>query len=132
MPNFTLRFFPKDVFLSLGGYDENLVVGEDVILKFKWLCRGLKMKRCKYVIAHFATEGIKSQFLKKYYYGKTFRDFQLEAKKVNLSLDREYTSTGLFYIRHLFRFKDYSARFAFGFLIVKFFENIGLLLGHFV
>jgi glycosyltransferase involved in cell wall biosynthesis len=131
VPNFVPRFFSKEIFNQMGGYDESLVVGEDVILKFRWLNQGRKMMSCGYPIAHYATEGLTNIFLKKYCYGKTVRAFDEAAKEVGLAVRNVYVFTGIQYLRHLFKFREYG-RFIFGFTIVKLIESLGLFTSYLI
>lgn len=130
IPNSALRFCVKDVFGTVGGYDEDMLVGEDVIFGLKCLESGLRIGRCKYPLLHYGTEGLKSIFLKKYAYGKTFKRFEDRTKKFNLTPGREYAKVGVFYLRHLFRFKNYS-KYIPGFFLVKLVEVLGLMVGNF-
>jgi glycosyltransferase involved in cell wall biosynthesis len=129
IPNSALRFYRKTVFSSVGGYDEDILVGEDVVFGLKCLNFGFKVGRCKCFIMHYGAEGLKNIFLKKYYYGKTFRRYRERAKEISPS--RDYIKTGVFYLVHLFDFKNYS-RYLPGFLVAKLMEILGLLLGNIV
>jgi glycosyltransferase involved in cell wall biosynthesis len=129
VPNFVPRFFFKETFNQMGGYDESLVVGEDVILKFRWLNQGRKIMSCGYPIAHYATEGLTNIFLKKYDYGKTVRAFDAAAKEVGLAVGNVYVFTGIQYLHYLFKFRE-CGRFIFGFAMVKLVETLGLFAGY--
>ena len=66
------RFFVKEVFLKLGGFDEKLVCGEDFQFFQKFTAAGYKVGKIKSKILHF--EDIPSTyhvFVKAYNYGKT-------------------------------------------------------------
>lgn len=74
------RFFRKDIFLKLGGYDENLYAGEDWDLTNRLRDDGYKIGRSKSFLEH--DEGRLSFFgssKKKKYYSKNF--FEVYAKK---------------------------------------------------
>jgi glycosyltransferase involved in cell wall biosynthesis len=131
MSNATIRFCTKSVFKAAGKYDEDLVMGEDVIFALNCISRGFRIGRCKNPILHFGTEGLGHIFAKKYQYGKTMKIYIKKAKSLGFSVRHKYLLTGLFYLRHLFKFKIYCARYLFGFIIVKIVENIGLSLGYF-
>jgi glycosyltransferase involved in cell wall biosynthesis len=133
IPNSALRFYHKTVFYSIGGYDEDILVGEDVIFGLKCLNSGFKVGRCKYLILHYGVEGLKNIFLKKYYYGKTFRRYMERTKKHASSKYPfiDYIKTGSFYLMHLFDFKNYG-RYIPGFLMAKLMEILGLLFGNIV
>jgi len=65
-------FFKKEVFNSVGGFDENLVVGEDFDLSRRVEKAGYKIRRCKTEIKHHEGElSMKKIMLKACYYGKT-------------------------------------------------------------
>ncbi|MCW3998718.1 MAG: glycosyltransferase [Candidatus Bathyarchaeota archaeon] len=128
--NYTLRFISKEGFLTSEGFNENLVLGEDVILKFDWLKRGKKFNKSNYVIIHYPTEGIRKIFQKKFLYGKTAMLFNKQAQELGLALDKVYTTTGIFYIQNLFRFPEYCARYILGFMFIKVLENTALILGY--
>lgn len=66
------RFFKKTVFKSIGGFDENLVSGEDFDLGKRTELAGYKIGRCQAKIIHHEKEmSLKKLILKTYYYGKT-------------------------------------------------------------
>jgi len=74
------RFFKKDIFIKLGGYDENLYAGEDWDLTNRFKDGGYKIGRTKNFLEH--DEGRLSFFgssKKKKYYSKNF--FDVYAKK---------------------------------------------------
>lgn len=74
------RFFQKDAYLSLGGYDDNLYAGEDWDLTIRVRKSGGKISRAKLFLEH--DEGAMNLFgssLKKKYYAKNF--FEIYAKK---------------------------------------------------
>jgi len=70
------RFFRKEVFCSVGGYDENLVSGEDFDLRARIEKAGYKIERCKAEIRHLEGElSMKRLVLKVYHYGKTLPSY---------------------------------------------------------
>ena len=74
------RFFDKEVFLKIGGFDENLFAGEDWDLTARLRDKGYKISRVKSLLKH--DEGRLSFFGssgKKRYYSKNF--FEVYAKK---------------------------------------------------
>jgi len=129
IPNSQLRFYTKEVFNIVKGYDQDILIGEDVLFGLKCLKFRFRVGRCKYPILHYGVEGLRNIFLKKYYYGKTFRRYRERTKEISPS--RDYINTGLFYFVHLFDFKNYG-RYIPGFLVVKLMEILGLLLGNIV
>jgi glycosyltransferase involved in cell wall biosynthesis len=130
IPNSALRFYSKTVFDKLNGYEENLVFGEDNIQALKCYQYGFKVIRCKYYLLHYATEGFRNIFLKKYSYGKTIKRFQIKAQEFDFQLSYTLIKTGLFYLKNLFQFPSYG-RYIPGFFLIKFVEIAGLLLGRY-
>lgn len=129
IPNSSLRFYTKKVFEIVRGYDEDLLIGEDVIFAAKCLRRGFKIGRCKLPVLHFGTEGLKNIFVKKYVYGKTYKRYKEKYRELySVSSNTKYIQVGLFYVRHLFKFKE-LAKYIPGFLVVKLVEMLGLFLG---
>jgi len=144
IPNSALRFCTQDVFRAIGGQDEDLLLGEDIIFGLKCLEQGFKIGRCKYALLHYGTEGLKNIFLKKYSYGTTFERSADKMEKFDLSFRIkhgfgrpfhiisfrvEYFKIGLFYLRYLFQFKEY-ARYIPGFFLTKLIEMSGRILGY--
>jgi glycosyltransferase involved in cell wall biosynthesis len=133
IPNSALRFYRKIVFQNVGGYDEDILVGEDIVFALKCLNAGFKVSRCKSFILHYGTEGLKNIFLKKYYYGKTFGRYRERVREISpvesYSPLRSYIKTGVFYLLHLFYYKNLG-RYILGFVVVKLIETLGLLLGY--
>jgi len=70
------RFFKKEVFLSIGKYDEKLSFGEDSDLYLRIKRNGYKIMRAKSKIKHNeGTLTLKKIVSKAYYYGKTIPVF---------------------------------------------------------
>ena len=70
------RFIQKKVFVQVGGYDENMVSGEDWDLKRRLVQNGVEIARINAKILH--NEGkltLKKTLAKKFYYGKKIRNF---------------------------------------------------------
>ena len=70
------RFFDKEVFWEIGGYDEEMVSGEDWDLSQKVKTAGYKISRIDSLIKHH--EGRLSLLItmrKKYYYAKNIRNY---------------------------------------------------------
>jgi len=136
IPNSQLRLYTKEVFNIVKGYDQDVLVGEDVLFGLKCLKFRFKVDRCKYPILHYGIEGLRNIFLKKYYYGKTFRRSKERAREIapsELFPFKDYINikTGVFYLVHLFDFKNYD-RYIPGFLVVKLTEMLGILFGNIV
>lgn len=114
------RFFPKSVFVELGGFDSKMVSGEDWYLTKKVRAQGYAVKRIKSYIHHY--EG-KLSYLgsikKKYYYAK--KADQYIEKGVGGPLDILKFVFRPAYFRH---WKKLLSRphYSFGFMFLKFSE----------
>ena len=65
------RFFKKEVFQSVGGYDNNLITGEDFELTHRVYKAGFLIERCNAIIKHHEENlSLKHLIKKVYYYGK--------------------------------------------------------------
>ena len=65
------RFFKKEVYISIGGYDGNLVLGEDFELTHRLRRAGFAIGRCEAKIRHHEENvSLKGLTAKLYYYGK--------------------------------------------------------------
>jgi glycosyltransferase involved in cell wall biosynthesis len=76
------RFFKKDTFLKLEGFDEKLVCGEDFHFIQKFTAAGYKVGKIKFKILHF--ENLPSTYnvgVKAYKYGKTLPNLIEKASK---------------------------------------------------
>jgi len=70
------RFFRKRIFFSVGGYDENLVFGEDFDLNRRVEMAGYRIGRVKTEIRHYEGRlSMKKIVLKTYHYGKSLPTF---------------------------------------------------------
>jgi glycosyltransferase involved in cell wall biosynthesis len=129
IPNSMVRFCTKTVFQMVKGYDENLLIGEDVIFTLKCIRHKFRIDRCKRLIFHYATEVFKDIFTKKYVYGRTYKNYKEAYKKFySPSPSKMYAEVGIFYLKNLFKFKK-LAKYIPGFLFVKLIEMLGLILG---
>jgi glycosyltransferase involved in cell wall biosynthesis len=76
------RFFVKDAFLKLGGFDEKLVCGEDFHFFQKFTAAGYKVRKISSKILHFENlPSIYNVFVKAYNYGKTLPNLIEKASK---------------------------------------------------
>ena len=74
--NVAARFFRKDVFEAVGGFDENLVAGEDYDIHNRLLEKGFKIGRIESQEIHIGEPGSLWEIAKKhYYYGQTIGRF---------------------------------------------------------
>ena len=70
------RFFDKDVFWEIGGYDEEMVSGEDWDLSQKVKTAGYKISRIDSLIKHHEGRlSLLKTMQKKYYYAKHIRNY---------------------------------------------------------
>jgi len=75
------RFFKRDAFVKVGGYDENLVAAEDWDLSIRLQKNGCLFSRTKSFIKH--NEGrlsLQGTIAKKYKYGKSINRYMLKHK----------------------------------------------------
>jgi len=74
--NIAARFFRKDVFEAVGGFNESLVAAEDYDLHNRLLEKGFKIGRIQAQEIHIGEPKSLSEIVKKhYYYGKTIGEF---------------------------------------------------------
>ncbi|MFQ5911017.1 MAG: glycosyltransferase family 2 protein [Thermoplasmata archaeon] len=69
------RFFDKEVFLQLGGYNEDLVYGEDKDLQRRALNQGVKIARTTSVLYHIDKAPLRARTLKFLYYGRHISNY---------------------------------------------------------
>ncbi len=70
------RFIRRECFFDVGGFDEELVVGEDVDLHRRLLEVGFRIKRVEAVEWHIGEpETFRELVLRNYYYGKALRGY---------------------------------------------------------
>jgi len=63
------RFILRRDYLKVGGYDDELIVGEDFDLHEKLVAAGVKISRVKSVIKHHEVRGFGEMLAKHFYYG---------------------------------------------------------------
>jgi glycosyltransferase involved in cell wall biosynthesis len=74
--NVAARFFKKEVFEAIGGFNESLVAGEDYDLHNRLLEKGFRIGRIKAQDIHIGEPKSLWEIAKKhYYYGKTIGEF---------------------------------------------------------
>src|SRR3989338_731915 len=118
------RFFDKEVFLSIGGYNEKLIASEDWNLADRLGQNATKVGRISTFINH--NEGrisLLSSFRKKFYYGTNIKYYF----QASLSPKR-YTIFRQSYIRNWKKFV-LQPHLGLGFLVLKTFETLGGFLG---
>jgi glycosyltransferase involved in cell wall biosynthesis len=91
------RFFRREVFEFIGGYDESLVIGEDFELTQRIRTVGFTINRCKARIRHHEEHlSLRRIVSKSYYYGKTLPTFAKKAPSLALR-----TSSPVHFLRNL-------------------------------
>ncbi|MDH5770135.1 MAG: glycosyltransferase [Candidatus Bathyarchaeota archaeon] len=74
--NVAARFWKKEVFLALGGFDECLVAGDDYDLHNRLVKNGFKIGRIKAGETHIGEPKTLAEIVRtNYYYGKNIRSF---------------------------------------------------------
>ena len=74
--NVAARFWRRDVFLSLGGFDEKLVAAEDYDLHDRLVRAGFKIGRIRSCEIHLGEpKTLYEVFRKHYYYGRSLREY---------------------------------------------------------
>lgn len=74
--NVAARFWKKKVFLYIGGFDENLVAGDDYDLHNRLLENGFRIGRIKAEETHVGEPKTLAEVIRKhYYYGKNIENF---------------------------------------------------------
>lgn len=128
------RFFRKTVFNRIGGFDENLVSGEDFDLGRRTELAGYKIERCRAKIKHHEQEmSLEKLVLKTYYYGKTLPSYVRKnpslsiktscpihiAKNLKMLRKKPKTFTQLLFIK-LIEYTTYAAGFLSNLLNMQF------------
>lgn len=76
------RFFKKEVFESVGGYDSQLEAGEDWDLNQRIRKAGYRIGRINAFIRHYEGKlSLRETMSKKYHYGKTLKRYQVKHPK---------------------------------------------------
>lgn len=102
------RFFKKEVFQSVGGYDNNLVTGEDFELAQRVYKAGFLVERCNATIRHREENlSLKKLVKKVFYYGETLPIYI--RKEPTLALK---TSSPIRFLRHISFLRNQPIQFA--------------------
>ena len=118
------RFFRKNVFDDIGGFDENLIFGEENDLTIRVRERGYKIVRITTPLLHH--EGsINSVILRKYYYGKTF--FKYVRKQRSMALI-QFNPVRFGWIKNIDRLKKQPILLM-GMFIQRFIATLMVILG---
>lgn len=118
------RFFKKEVFQSVGGYDDNLVTGEDFELTQRVYRAGFLMERCSAIIKHHEENLSLRQLVKKvYYYGKKLPAYI--RKEPHLALK---TSSPIHLFKHISLWRKHPIHFT-GLCLLKLVEYFAYFAG---
>jgi len=117
------RFLKKEVFEFIGGYDENLVLGEDFELTQRIRNAGFTIGRCKAVIRHHENLSLKKLTAKLYYYGKTLPIYLKKEPLLTLK-----TSSPIRFVKNLSQLKKQPIYFT-GLCTLKLVEYAAYLTG---
>lgn len=120
------RFFKKDAFLKIGGFDEKLVCGEDFDLFQRFKNAGYKTEKTTFPISHFEdTYSLGQIMLKAYYYG---RSLPALIKKNPKNVVRRYGKIRLASVKNTGMLIK-NPQFFIGFVSVKVFESAAYISG---
>lgn len=120
------RFFRKEVFEFIGGYDENLVIGEDFELTQRLRNAEFSIGRCEAIIKHHEENiSLKKLVTKLYYYGKTLPIYARKEPSLILK-----TSSPIHFIKNLTLLKKQPIYFT-GLCSLKLVEYVAYLVGAF-
>jgi glycosyltransferase involved in cell wall biosynthesis len=118
------RFFKKDVFQSVGGYDNNLVTGEDFELAQRIYKAGFLVERCNAMIWHREENlSLKSLVKKVFYYGETFLTY---VKKEPILAFK--TSSPIRFLKHISLLRNQPIQFV-GLCLLKLVEYLAYVAG---
>jgi len=118
------RLFKRSVFDFLGGYSEDLVIGEDFELAHRLRKCGFQIGRIKSIIKHHEENvSMKKLTAKLYYYGKTLPNYVRKAPSLTVK-----TSSPIRFFRNLSLLKQQPTCFA-GLCSLKFVEYSAYLTG---
>ena len=118
------RFLKKEVFESIGGYDENLVIGEDFELTQRLRNAGFMIGRCEAIIKHHEENlSMKKLTAKLYYYGKTLPIYLKKEPLLTLK-----TSSPIRFVKNLSQLKKQPIYFI-GLCTLKLVEYAAYLTG---
>lgn len=124
--NIGARFMRKEVFESVGGFDEALVAAEDYDLHNKLLEKGFKIGRIRAQEIHIGEPKTLGEIVRKhYYYGKTIQNY---IKKNPQRSKRQLSPARLGYFNHRSQFVK-NPTLAAGFIIYQFVRYFSTTIG---
>ncbi|MGB9714459.1 MAG: galactosyltransferase-related protein [Candidatus Bathyarchaeales archaeon] len=118
------RFFKKDVFQLVGGYDNNLVTGEDFELAQRIYKAGFSVKRCSAIIRHREENlSLKKLVKKVFYYGEKLPTYI--RKEPTLAFK---TSSPIRFLKHISLLRNHPIQFV-GLCLLKLIEYLAYIAG---
>ncbi|MEM3696469.1 MAG: glycosyltransferase [Candidatus Bathyarchaeia archaeon] len=118
------RFFKKEVFQFVGGYDNNLVTGEDFELTQRIYKAGFLIERCNAIIRHHEENlSLKQLVNKVYYYGKKLPAYI--KKEPSLAFK---TSSPIHFFKHISLLRKHPIHFT-GLCLLKLVEYFAYFAG---
>ncbi len=127
--NVAARFFRKDVFLTLGGYDEELVAAEDYDLHNRLLKAGFKIGYITAKEIHIGEPKTLLEIAKKhYYYGKTLPKFLRKNKEKGI---KQLSPIRPSFIKNIKKFAKHPT-LTIGFLIYQLIRYLSAWIGYLI
>lgn len=118
------RFFKKEAFQSVGGYDDTLVTGEDFELAQRIYKAGFSVERCNAIIKHHEENiSLKKLIKKVFYYGETLPAYI--RKEPTLAFK---TSSPIRFLRHISLLRNQPIQFV-GLCLLKIIEYSAYIAG---
>jgi glycosyltransferase involved in cell wall biosynthesis len=125
--NIAARFFDREVFLSLGGYDERLIAGEDYELHNRLVASGFRVGRIRGRELHIGEpRDLRDVINKHYYYGKTLPRFVTKSRVRGL---KQLSPIRPAYLRHLKEMLR-DPILLLGFLVYQIIRYLSALIGY--
>jgi len=124
--NVGARFFKKEVFDAVGGFDETLIAAEDYDLHNKIVKKGYKVGRIKGQEIHIGEPKTLNEIvMKNYYYGKTIQNYINKNSQIS---KKQLSPIRLSYFRHASQFVE-NPKLAMGFIIYQFVRYFSTAVG---
>jgi glycosyltransferase involved in cell wall biosynthesis len=127
--NVAARFFRKDIFEAIGGFDESLIAGEDYDFHNRLLEKGFKVGRIRAQEIHIGEPKTLAEIVKKhYYYGKTIGEFMKANTKKGI---KQLSPIRPAFIKHWREFATHPV-LTFGFAVYQVVRYFSAVLGYLV
>jgi len=128
------RFIKKSVFLKIGGYDSNLVFGEDVDLAMRFILGHFKFTKVTKSIWYVIDESIIHYLRKYFYYGQQAKKYIIKWRKTHgeshrIIFQRHIFPLNTIYFSNMLRSFRNSRVMTLNFIILKLLETYSFLLG---